>query len=747
MSDTTEPRTSESPVKRRLLLRRLSSEAGSDKKSKLSHGVPSQPSYRARGSTAATTDYSGDNDPPYTGTSSRFAPQSPMAYSSPTSSEGRDDLDHRRRDIGFLGKSSSQGGSQHLRQPSYPPPSHWQTGNKEGQASISSRSSNHHNQHKIPSASAVSSAVASRHPSPPPGFSLSSGQPLVNPPSKTQAAFVGKLYSMLEDDEIARTGLIHWSAEGTTFTCPNPTEFSKQVLPRFFKHNNWQSFVRQLNMYSFNKVSVSTSLNAGRPAWTSSDSPEQVNDIYSTTTDPQSWEFRHSLFRKGEPHLLASIKRKSSRPSAQETGQLSPTEEAHDPSRPLAGWMSESDQATFRLTSPRRSRRGESYSYGGEAPPHSARSEDDSSISRGGPWESRQPGLPQPLSSQAGFPPPPPLSDMQLHPPRFHPESGGLPIGASHRVVSPGYPESPLYPPPIQASSMDAAPGYVAFLEEKIQRLAELVNEERIEQVRNRLDTTSYLLQLAGWLAIDRPSTETRALQDTLSRQNADNRQKYEVLMASDALAVMASGGPVVRNRHGRLGRPESEWCSMLQTDCPNNSLYSGDHPSALPSRQPLSMQQVYPSDARPPQSSHGPVSSRSSPLFGFSANPRGLSSASLNTASKTSDGGQEGYSPHVATPPLPLNLARSSRTESSLYPPPHPSVPAPSPGIGARDREREREGYGSATESGDERIGQGRSAREAGYRIHPHGKIAEKEVVLAIDESEKKGGLRNLLN
>jgi hypothetical protein len=44
---------------------------------------------------------------------------------------------------------------------------------------------------------------------------------------KTQAAFVGKLYSMLEDDDILTTGLIHWSSEGTTFTCPNPTEFSK----------------------------------------------------------------------------------------------------------------------------------------------------------------------------------------------------------------------------------------------------------------------------------------------------------------------------------------------------------------------------------------------------------------------------------------------------------------------------------------------------------------------------------------
>lgn len=72
-----------------------------------------------------------------------------------------------------------------------------------------------------------SSSAPSRLPSPPPSFSLSSGQPLVNPPLKTQAAFVGKLYAMLEDEEIKETGLIYWSQDGQIFTCPNPTEFAR----------------------------------------------------------------------------------------------------------------------------------------------------------------------------------------------------------------------------------------------------------------------------------------------------------------------------------------------------------------------------------------------------------------------------------------------------------------------------------------------------------------------------------------
>ncbi|OWT37336.1 hypothetical protein C362_04346 [Cryptococcus neoformans Bt1] len=320
---------------------------------------------------------------------------------------------------------------------------------------------------------------------------------------------------MLEDEDIAKTGLIYWSAKGTTFTCPNPTEFSKAVLPRYFKHNNWQSFVRQLNMYSFNKV----------------------NDIYSTSTDPQAWEFRHSLFRRGETHLLPSIKRKSSRPSAPDGSNAfaSPTDElppsTSNPAKSVAGWMKDVLQVPYRLPSPPhidgQPQRSATYPY---SDGFATRKDDGRSPTCGIAWDS--------LPAVQRMPPPP---DNQI-PMRYHPDPN-RPALTAQRPYHPGYSESPLYGP-THSPSAETLLNQMSALEDKVQKLTDMLNNDRIEHVRNNLDFTSYLLQMVGWAAGDQhDSPELRALQDTLSRQNADMRHKYEAFMASDALAIMASGG------------------------------------------------------------------------------------------------------------------------------------------------------------------------------------------------------------
>ncbi len=140
------------------------------------------------------------------------------------------------------------------------------------------------------------------HPSPTPSTSYGN-PPMIHPSlaglpgagggpgGKQQPSFVSKLYSMLEDASIS--DLISWGASGTVFSVANPAEFSRLVLPNWFKHSNWQSFVRQLNMYGFHKVNHSYQ---GNP-----------------TDEVQVWEFRHPSFRRGEIALLNDIKRKSSR--------------------------------------------------------------------------------------------------------------------------------------------------------------------------------------------------------------------------------------------------------------------------------------------------------------------------------------------------------------------------------------------------------------------------------------------------
>jgi hypothetical protein len=56
--------------------------------------------------------------------------------------------------------------------------------------------------------------------------------------------FLLKLYQILETNEFKN--IIEWGENGKYFVVKNLTEFTEKVLPKFFKHNNFSSFVRQV---------------------------------------------------------------------------------------------------------------------------------------------------------------------------------------------------------------------------------------------------------------------------------------------------------------------------------------------------------------------------------------------------------------------------------------------------------------------------------------------------------------------
>lgn len=110
-------------------------------------------------------------------------------------------------------------------------------------------------------------------------------------PKVVQTAFIHKLYNMLEDQSIQH--LISWASTNESFVMSPSSEFSK-VLSSYFKHTNISSFVRQLNMYGFHKVS----------------------DVFHTgSPDSPLWEFKHGNgnFKRGDLVGLREIKRRASR--------------------------------------------------------------------------------------------------------------------------------------------------------------------------------------------------------------------------------------------------------------------------------------------------------------------------------------------------------------------------------------------------------------------------------------------------
>ncbi len=67
-----------------------------------------------------------------------------------------------------------------------------------------------------------------------------------------QDKFLLKLYEILSKEEYSK--IIHWSQNGSYIIITNIHLLAKKILPIYFNHQNYSSFVRQLNMYNFHKI-------------------------------------------------------------------------------------------------------------------------------------------------------------------------------------------------------------------------------------------------------------------------------------------------------------------------------------------------------------------------------------------------------------------------------------------------------------------------------------------------------------
>lgn len=99
---------------------------------------------------------------------------------------------------------------------------------------------------------------------------------LMNPSSSSSAIagrrkklppFVSKLYTMVEDP--TTNHIISWSAHDS-FVVHRVEELTTDILPLYFKHCNFCSFIRQVNTYGFTK------------------------------TNPDTWEFQNAFFVRGK---------------------------------------------------------------------------------------------------------------------------------------------------------------------------------------------------------------------------------------------------------------------------------------------------------------------------------------------------------------------------------------------------------------------------------------------------------------
>lgn len=101
----------------------------------------------------------------------------------------------------------------------------------------------------------------------------------------------------------SHTDLIRWSDDGRSFIVLDEDEFARTLIPELFKHNNYASFVRQLNMYGFHKTVNIT------------DGSLRQSEKARKGVKPPSM-YSHPYFRKNRPDLLWLIQKPNTKGSS-----------------------------------------------------------------------------------------------------------------------------------------------------------------------------------------------------------------------------------------------------------------------------------------------------------------------------------------------------------------------------------------------------------------------------------------------
>ena len=153
----------------------------------------------------------------------------------------------------------------------------------------------------------VDSVVGSSSRTPPPSVGLpwaacgAMGSVIMNEVPQAKP-FLAKLYKLVSDP--ATDHIIAFTPGGDALVVQNTEAFAQELLPLHFKHNNFSSFVRQLNTYGFSKV------------------------------HPDGWVFAHLHFRRDAPKQITLIQRKSSH---RNVGGAAAAARAGAPDDPVAG--------------------------------------------------------------------------------------------------------------------------------------------------------------------------------------------------------------------------------------------------------------------------------------------------------------------------------------------------------------------------------------------------------------------------